>query len=473
MNGENANMHKQPIRRIAIAGHGFEAWFTANHLLAGLGGRRIEIRVCPVPGSDAFDMLYTILLVGAGDGLAEIGLNPNLLTRRCDASFSLGSRFNGRLRPYGMIGMDIKGLPFHQHWLRSGGQDVDDYFSWSPATAAMQAQRFAPPSAKNAIGPLRHDMAMHVNVDSLTGLLRARALNSAASEWTGTLSTIERREDGLITALVSERGERAEADLFIDCSGGQRRLAGDDGFRKAPGTGSFACSLRRSGGDANPAPYHATESSAEGWNITVPGEGWTAMLDFGAHADDAGGYRPGHLQRPWNGNCVAIGQAAATLLPVEPLHARLLAFCLQNLLGLLPDTDCSPAETVEYNHLFETEIREIEDLCAAYELARKGGHAALVDPLAASPGLARRLSLFRRRGWISPSDGEILRSEDWTAAFLLLGLAPERHDRLAERLPREKLDEYLGKLRSRIQNTAATFPPHAQYLAAVKSAAGS
>ena len=471
MNGENANMNKQPIRRIAIAGHGFEAWFTANHLLAGLGGRRIEIQLCPVPGSEALDKLYTILPADTG-GLAEIGLTPNLLVRRCDASFSLGNRFNDRLRPYGSIGMDIRGQPFHQHWLRSGGPEAEDYFSWSPATAAMQAQRFAPPSAKNAIGPLRHDMAMHVNIDRLADLLRARALNSTASEWAGTLSTIERGEDGLITALVSDRGERAEADLFIDCSGSQRKLAGDAGFDKAPGMGSFACSLQRSEGDANPPPYHATDSSAEGWNITVPGKGWTAMLDFGSHPDDAGNFRPGHIEQPWLGNCVAIGQAAVTLLPVEPLHARLLAFSLKNLLGLLPDSACSATETGEYNHLFETEMREIEDLCTVYELVRKGGHAALTDPTATGPSLARRLSLFRRRGWISPSDGEILRSEDWVAAFLLLGLAPERHDRLAERLPREKLDEYLGKLRSRIHDTAATFPPHAQYLAAVKSAAG-
>lgn len=460
-----------PVRRIAIAGNGFEAWFTANHLLAGLGGSRIEIRVCPVAGSDVNDDIYAILPTGENDGLGKIGLSAPLLARRCAASFSLGGRFNGRARPYGSIGVDINGLPFHHHWLRSASMGADDYFSWTPAAMAMQEQRFAPPSAENAIGQLRHGMAMHVDIGLLTDLLKARALNSNASEWTGVLSSVDFREDGGISRLNSDQGEHTEADLFIDCSGEQRSLVkdGDNAlFTKAQSMARFTCSARRSEGEHNPPPFHSINTQDDGWCVQVPGNGWTALLDI---KTDENGSRPGHLRRPWNANRVAIGQAAATLPPVEPLHAKLLAMSLKRLLDLLPDAACADTETGEYNHLFETEMRDVEDLCIAYEMARAGGDSGLGARQEAGASLARRLSLFHRRGWISPSDGELLQPGDWVDTFLLLGLVPERHDLLAERLPQEKLENYLERLREQIQRTASGFPPHSRYMDAVNKAA--
>ena len=179
--------------------------------------------------------------------------------------------------------------------------------------------------------------------------------------------------------------------------------------------------------------------------------------------------------RPWSGNCVALGIAAIETLPIEALQAKTLVTNLKRLVRLLPGSDCSASETTEFNNLFEQDSQEVAKLTTLYEAARlKGGiDPSTLSDLNISTDLKNRVSLFSRRGWVAPLDSLLTSRSDWSAAYMLLGLIPAKHDRIVERMPAEKLRQTLYSLKARIEKVAAEFPPHGVYLDAIKSSPGS
>ena len=468
------------ITKIAIAGHGVEAWLTANHLLAALGRQQVEIVVCPVPGSDELDELYSIAPAWSDNGLGAIGLSSSVLARDCAASFSLGAEIAGQLKPYGNTGLDFLGVPFYHHWLRTDSSEgAAGYFNWSPGKSAMQQSAFAPPAERNAIGTLQHAMATHVDTGHLTRLLSGHAMRFGVKVTTGNLETVNRISGSdRITELLSSQGEAVEADLYIDCSGPQRSLqkgVSGQSWVNAPGLPRFHVAISRNDQQGAPRPFHRINAIPEGWELEVPGPDRLSRITFSTATADKQGqeFTPGYLSKPWLENCLALGSAAASILPIEPMQARFLAVSLKNLLELLPGRDCNPAETGEYNHLAISDLVEMNDMLATYELARKsdGLYLSAADIEKTHGSLHSRLSLFTHRGWIAPGDSGFLDSNDWAGAFILLGLLPGKRDRLAERLPLDTLNSHMQKLKAQIEKTVSEFPSHADYLDALKLAA--
>ena len=458
------------ITRFVIAGHGLEAWLTANHLLAAFGGRRIAVTVCPVQGSDKFDDLYAVWPMGMDNGLDPIKLSIKALVQDCRASFSLGARHGELFRPYGTIGLDFLGTPFHHHWLRAfPGEPASAYFDWSPATVAVNHGRFAPPVEQNAIGSLQHGMAMHIDIARFTGLLRERALRNGATEAGSPLKAVE-RENGndRITGLETEQDDKLAAELYLDCSGPQRSLVSGsqaEHWLAAPGVDDYAIFIDKEASQDAPPSFHQVSSGASGWQVDVPGNGWKVALTLEKPGTETSRdtLSPGYLEMPWIENCLALGMASCSLLPLEPVHSRFLATSIKRLVDHMPGADCDPRETLEYNNLAKTDLQEILDLAATHEYFRKQGMVSA--PTAVHDSLKKRMDLFEQRGWVSPPDSSFFEPGDWVATFMQLGLVPRRPDRLAERIPEETLEGHLKNLKARIVKTAMAFPPLQQFQA--------
>jgi len=467
------------ISRIAVAGHGIEAWLTVNYLLASLGSRQVKLTVFPVPGSDALDELYRIVPADSDVGLGTIGLSSAVLARECGASFSLGAQVNGHFKPFGKVGLDFQGLPFHHHFLRAkASMDTTDYFSWSPATSAMRRNAFAPPSQRNAIGTLRHEVACHVDTGLLINLLRERALRHGVEISPGPLKSVIRAQGSdRIVGLVNTLGETTQADLYVDCSGHERALvhgAAAMSWIPAPGLPTFQIAISRIEQNGTPPPWHRLTSGSEGWELEISGPATQTRIVLAPEAtqEDARAFAAGHLTKPWIDNCVALGLAAATLLPIEPVQTKFLCVSINRMISLLPGADCAPRETSEYNHLALTDLEEIHDLCATYELARHQGRLNLsgVDIGPVHESLRKRLRLFRKCGWIAATDSDFLEPSDWAGVFILLGLVPEATSRLASRMPLATLVSHMSKLKTQIEKTSEEFPLHRDFLDAVLSA---
>ena len=480
--------HGGVIERIVIAGNGLEAWLAAATLAKSLDGGRTKITVCPVNGSDALDALYTILPSHPADGLRGLGISDLDLARNCDAAFSLGTRISGTanasgpLKPYGAVGLDFQGIDFHHHWLRTdpGGQ-VEDYFSYAPGTHAMAQHKFAHPTPRNAIGALRHEIARQANPLLLRELFRSVALRLGAAESGSELSQVRRvLNSDRIECLVTAEGERLEAHLFIDCSGPERKLAleatGHEWVQN-PLSPEYDIEIENISSNSPPPPFSLVEATGDGWNLNIPTGAGQINIDLRSAQPGNTGLRfiPGNITQPFHENCVALGIASAIILPVEPLQAIFLMTSLGRLVHLLPGSDCSAAETGEFNRLTLSDLREAHWMTGLYELGRKHGSldAALMSEPEIETGLRKRFELFKKRGWIAQVDSDLLAPSSWSSAFIALGLIPERHDRRSDRIAAEMLQKNLHELRENIQQVVAVFPSHADYLNAARSSSSS
>jgi tryptophan halogenase len=480
--------HGGVIEQIVIAGNGLEAWLAAATLAKSLDGGRTKITVCPVSGSDALDALYTILPSHPADRLRALGISDLDLARDCDAAFSLGTRISGtaiapgQLKPYGPVGLDFHGIDFHHHWLRTdpGGQ-VEDYFSYAPGTHAMAQHKFAHPTPRNAIGALRHEIARQTKPLSLKKLFRSVALHLGAAESGSELSQVRRvLNSDRIECLVTAAGERLEAHLFIDCSGPERKLAlkaAGQEWVQNPLSPEYDIEIENISSNRPPPPFSLVEATGDGWNLDIPTG--TGQININLRSARPGNtclrIIPGNITRPFHENCLALGIASAIILPVDPLQAIFLMTGLGRLVHLLPGSDCSAAETGEFNKLTLSDLREVHWMTGLYELARKHEslEVALKSEAVIDAGLRKRLELFKKRGWIAPQDSDLLAPSCWSSAFIALGLIPERHDRRSDRVPAHTLQKNLHELRENIQQVVAGFPSHADYLNAARSSTSS
>ena len=469
------------LRRILVAGNGFEAWLAAGVLAAKLGTAGVRVAVCGVPGSEAWDALYSMLPLHPDDGLVPMRISDLDLVQDLDASFSLGARFEDsagtcRFFPYGPVGIDYAGVAFHHYWLLAGAH-AGDYFRYSPGVRAMDSGVFAPPVPQNAIGNLQHEIARHVVPERLTARLRAAACRAGADKIWAPLAEVRRTSGGhRIECVVTAAGERIESDLYIDCTGPVRRLsktaakadwiaAGQSGSPR-----SYRLAVDRGAAQGPPQPFHEVRACGDGWEIAVPtgsqriGLGFT---DSGRCADDGeAAFIPGHAARPWAGNCVALGHAACALLPAMPIHVQHLMTCIARVIDLMPGPDSLDAESLEFNKLFARDVEAAHDWIALHELARSRGTLdprALAD-LPLGEHLRRRLALFSKRGCVPRSDSVLIPRHAWSAALLFHGLVPDHHNLLAERVAAGTLVRSLGELASRIDEVIAGFPPHRVYL---------
>ena len=107
-------------------------------------------------------------------------------------------------------------------------------------------------------------------------------------------------------------------------------------------------------------------------------------------------------------------------------------------LSLAGNLDGSPVEAREFNRLSLAEHERSLDMKALLEEA---------DPMACQrTAVARKRDVFEACGRVTLEDYEVFASHEWLAVFWGKGLRPLRHDRLADAVPMEELQSWLGRL---------------------------
>ncbi|RYD19258.1 MAG: tryptophan halogenase, partial [Lysobacteraceae bacterium] len=143
---------QQYLKNIVIVGGGTAGWMTAAALSSLLEPRDVTITVVE---SD------TIGTVGVGEATIPdilafnqmLGIDEAEFMAATDATFKLGIEFVGWGRadsryfhPFGQHGADMRGIDFHQYWMRSrldgNPAPIDTY---SLCAVAAQADRFTLP----------------------------------------------------------------------------------------------------------------------------------------------------------------------------------------------------------------------------------------------------------------------------------------------------------------------------------------
>jgi tryptophan halogenase len=278
------------------------------------------------------------------------------------------------------------------------------------------------------------------------------------------------------------------AELFVDCTGAQALLRSrlDQAYADwSRWLSADRVLLGASPPDPEPGLLDHADALAAGWRWRSPGLVRTshgiayasAQLDDDSAARvlaDAGAreiaapvsIRQGRRVQPWLRNCVAVGDAAVSVEPLEWTNLHLAHSAMDRIVSMMPGRACAPVELAEYNRQSEAEADRVRDLLALHYAASDRPEPFWRDAAAAAlpDSLAHTLTLFRERGRLPFYEEETFSRDSWLAVLLGQGVMPRRVDPLAESIPLETAKQEMARMRGAVSALAAAVPPYGAYL---------
>ncbi|MDH4743654.1 tryptophan 7-halogenase [Sphingomonas sp. CBMAI 2297] len=500
----NSPMARDPrrVRSVVILGGGTAGWMTAAALSRQFGR---ALRITLLESEE-------IGTVGVGEATIPtihwfnelIGLDEAAFLSETKASFKLGIEFVDWVRPghryfhpFGEYGVRFPGVAFHHRWMKARAEGVDLPLSaFSLATELARQGRFAMPTgdARSILSTLGY--AYHFDASLYAKHLRGLAEAAGVTRVEGRLQDVERdAESGLITALTTQRGERIEGELFIDCSGFRALLIDgtmgggfEDWSHWLPCDRAVAVPCART---EHTTPFTRSTARPAGWQWRIPlqhriGNGHvfssrfmgedeaTAMLlanlDGEALAEPRTlRFTAGTRREAWIGNVVAIGLSSGFLEPLESTSIHLIQSGIAKLLTLFPDRDMDPMLAARYNALLNADMDNIKDFLILHYHANPGRS----DPfwverreMALPETLVAREEQYRRSGRLMLGPEELFRDASWLAVLNGQEIVAEDYNPLADVLDSAANSTQVRQVAEVIQRAAPTLPLHDAALAA-------
>ncbi len=474
----------KPVNTVVIVGGGTAGWLTAGLLAAE---HRVqpesEFRIVLIESPDVGP-------IGVGEGtwptmrlsLEKMGLSETDFMRQCDASFKQGTRFNGWLE-----GGDE--YYYHPFTPPQGFNEIRLAQYWWPYrnrlsfADAVSAQGHA---SERALAPKQIgtpefasvlNYAYHLDAGKFSQFLEAHCTTElGVTHIRDNVTAINTMESGDITSLSTESGRTVEGDLFVDCTGFAALLIGRHlGVSFVPRTDylfndrAYAVQVPRHDPAEPIASVTLSTAQRAGWiwDIALPsrrGVGYTyssahttdeqAEKDLRRYVSDAGGarfaescdirqieFRPGHREKLWHGNCVAIGLSGGFVEPLEASALVMIELSAKMLAEQLPaDRDMMDIVARRFNDKFLYHWdRIIEFLKLHYVLSRRGDSEYWRDNRKSESVPARlqeSLKLWRYQSpWRDdlPQFDELFSAASYQYVLYGMGFEPEtpRTDRLS------------------------------------------
>lgn len=344
------------------------------------------------------DVVYSknIGIIGVGEGSTEhfnefikfVGIDSFEIIKECDATFKCGIMFDGWSNfsylhsisyPYGNLGQYPAEMAYR---IQGGYLSVTGEHLW-----------------KNKVNSRYFDISngpafnqYHFNTYKLNNFLMSKANKINISTIEDEIKNIALKENGEIDYLVGEK-QNYNYDFYIDATGFKRLLIGKMGAKWI----SFGKYLKMKSAIVFPTPdeneynlWTLAKAMDYGWRFKIPtwgrhGNGYIFDSDY-ITADQAKeeldrefGYDveiskefkfdPGHLDKVWIKNCVAIGLSGSF---VEPLEATSIGTSIQQSFMLMDNiVNYSKKEIDFYNKQFLEIMNNIRDFISLHYVTKK------------------------------------------------------------------------------------------------------
>jgi tryptophan halogenase len=481
----------EPIRDVVVAGGGIVGWSAAAALKRRLPWLQVTL-LALAPPADALADRMVVTLPSIHGFHGDLALREEDAVVRAGSTFRLGTRFEGWAGPasdyvhaYGEHGRPFGAASFHQHWVRAARLGAVAPFDRHSAAATLGlAGRFARPADEPDAPLSGFEYGLRLSLSAYLAMMRAFALHCGVRERSGELRSVSMRDGGFVRALGLDDGEVLDGDLFLDCTGPAARIrsalddAWDDWRRWLP------CDriLFADGPAApEPAPLDRAIAVEAGWRWSSAGlsdvstglvyssSHWSrerASHALGASGTDPVAIGAGTRPQPWLRNCVAIGDAATVIEPLEWANLHLAHSAIDRLVSMLPDRDCAPVELTEYNRQCAAEAARVRDFVVLHYVASKRSEPFWREAAASEPPstLLHTLGQFRERGRLPFHEEETFGRDSWLAVLLGQGVIPRRADPLIETVPPARSDEAMARWRDTLASAVARAPTHAAFI---------
>jgi glycine/D-amino acid oxidase-like deaminating enzyme len=439
------------IGTVVVVGGGSAGWLTACRLAAQSISRGSKLNVSLVESAN-------VPSVGVGEGtwptmrntLRKIGIDETTFIRSCDATLKQGARFVGWTDgsandayyhplnpPAGTVDVDLS-----PYWLGLGmagdkatgarsGADGTSFADWVDYQSALCDAGLAPKTITAPEYGGHANYAYHLDAGKFAVLLRDHAVGSLGVEHViGDVVRANRSDNGDISNVELADGRILAGDLFIDCSGFSALLIGgvyDVPFHSCRdilfADRALAMQVPYRDEDDPIACHTVSTAQDAGWiwdiglwtrrgvghvyssTYTSDNEAEAALRQYVGPAGDALpirkiAFEPGHRERFWQNNCVAIGLSAGFLEPLEASALMLIETSLDALVDRLPQTRSAMDSIArQFNETFSHHWqRIIEFLKLHYVITQRRDTAFWRDNAAAASipeGLQERLDLWK------------------------------------------------------------------------------
>ena len=494
-------MSDHAIRSVVIVGGGTAGWMAAAALSSRLDRKTVNITLVE---SDE------IGTVGVGEATIPhlatfnslLGINEDEFLAASQGTFKLGIEFvdwgaigERYFHPFGPHGQNLRGLHFHQLYLReSRRRPLPDIREWSMSGAAAELGRFARPAPDARLPLSQLTWAFHIDAGLYGRLLRRRAEANGVRRVEGKIvDCAVHPESGHVSAVALGDGQSIDGDLFIDCSGFRGLLIEqklgtgyEDWSRWLPCDRAIAVPTRLA---AAPDPFTRCTARAAGWQWRIPlqhrmGNGLvysSPYLERGeaeeqllANLEAEPIAEPRHLsftagrrRLAWNANVVSLGLSSGFIEPLESTSIHLVQIGISKLIALFPDRRFDPAERDEYNRQMKDIFEDIRDfIILHYKATRRDdsdfwNYCRTMD----IPGsLATRIELWRSKGRVFREGHELFGAPSWVAVLLGQGVVPDEPEPAAEALDTGFIEEALDKMHLSYRRIAEQMPTHAEFI---------
>lgn len=467
-----------PVRHVLIAGGGIVGWSAAAMLRRRIPALAVTIVPLPPP-EDALADRMPVALPSIVDFHADLGLTDADTIVRAGSGYRLGTLFEGwraeqpaYVHAYGPHGRAFGTASFHQHWIRAAlAGDAAPFDAFAPAAALGRAGRFAPAPGAPGSAPADLPYGLTLTLDRYHRLVRAYALHLGAVERGGEPVRVEVGPDGLVAALAMADGEALTADLYVDATGPRALLRSALGMRLDSWSAWLPCDRvtlgERDAADAPPLlDTAAATASGWRWRSASPLRASDGRVFRAAGASEGVAIAQGRLAEPWRGNCVAIGDAAVRVEPLEWTNLHLAHSAIDRLVAMMPDTAFNPVELADHNRRAAAEADRVRDFLALHYLASDRPEPFWRDAAAAAPppSLAHTLALFRERGRLPFYEEETFGRDSWLAVLLGQGVMPRAADPLIDAVPPRESSAAMAALLGGIAALVPGVPTHAATL---------
>jgi tryptophan 7-halogenase len=471
------------VERVVVVGRDAAGWLSAFALQRQLGRSGLAVQMVELPSQlspvDVYAAIPTLQNLHR-----LLGLEDDSVVGVCSGVYVLGQRFANwsKARPpfmhaYDTHGIALEHVDFLQYWVKARGEGMNvDLEDFSLGAAAAKQNRYVLGNeSTEAFSNAAH--GYHLDARTYVRVLKQCALKSGARHIAaGSIASVN-RVGARIQSVVLADGQVIEGDLFIDASGAEAALIGQmPGAAFEPWNRWLGANriMAASGKRLEPLPgFSQISAFRTGWLGLYPLQDRTAMsavYDATNISDSemaqsmavlsglriegnvvASEFRAGARACPWSGNCVAIGEAAVTLEPLDAVQLQLIQIGLSHLIALFPVDADAMLETDLYNAGISAYARNIRD----FQIAHYKLNQRIDDPvwdrareMKVPDELQYKLDLFGRRGRVALYENETFQAENWTSIFVGHGLVPRSYDPLADALPgQEQIQEFQRMLR--------------------------
>ena len=474
------------LRQVLVAGGGITAWCAAAALKRRAPFLSVTLLETP-PAHDALADRIACTLPSIAGFHGDLGLRDEDSILRTGSGYRLGTLFAGwsadgreYVHAYDGYGHAIGTAAFPLHWLRAeanGG--VAPFDAFAPAAALARAGRFVPPSPDTAFSA--HEFGLTLDLPRYTRMLRAFAQHVGVAIVRDAIAGVEPDARGGIAAVALASGRRLAADLFIDATGPAAQLRATLDTARDDWSAWLPCDrvLLAHGPDIEPPVLTPVTAFGAGWHWASGAQSGLAYAS--AHLDDAAAaalltgadaesivVRPGTRREPWRGNCIAIGDAATQIDPLEWCNLHLALSAIDRLVAMLPDRDMAPVEAADFNRQTLAEAERVRDFLALHYRTTGRREPIWRAVAAAEPpaSLAHTLRQFGERGRLPFYEEETFARDGWAAVLIGQGVRPRRIDPLVEGTPAAEAAAAMRAMTEAIAAALPHTPTHAAWIAA-------